>query len=65
MDGTRLGRQVVHSLRDRADLVIDTSVLTAANLKRLLTGRLALDAVRLRVFVTSFAYHCSIPRMPI
>jgi RNase adaptor protein for sRNA GlmZ degradation len=56
---------VVHVLRDRADLVIDTSVLTAANLKHLLTGRFALDAVRLRVFVTSFAYRHGVPRMPI
>jgi RNase adaptor protein for sRNA GlmZ degradation len=30
---------VVLALRDRADLVIDTSLLTAPDLKRLLTGR--------------------------
>jgi hypothetical protein len=38
MDGIRVERQVVPALRDSADLVIDTSVLTAADLKRLLTA---------------------------
>jgi RNase adapter protein RapZ len=56
---------VVSALRDRADLVIDTSILTAADLKRPLTGHFALEAVGLRVFVTSFAYRRGIPRMPI
>ena len=65
MDGIRVERQVVPALRDSADLVIDTSVLTAADLKRLLTGRSALDALGLRVFVTYFAYRHGIPRMPI
>ena len=35
-DGIRLERRVVSALRDRADLVIDTSDLSAAELKRLL-----------------------------
>ena len=62
MDGIRRERQVVSALRDRADLVIDTSALTAADLKRLLTGHFALDACGMRVFVTSFAYRNGIPR---
>ena len=62
MDGIRLERRVVSALRDRADLVIDTSLLTAADLKRLLTGHFALGASRLRIFVTSFAYRQGIPR---
>jgi UPF0042 nucleotide-binding protein len=61
-DGIRRERQVVSSLRDRADLVIDTSNLTAAELKRLLAGHFALGSVGLRVFVISFAYRCGIPR---
>jgi UPF0042 nucleotide-binding protein len=61
-DGIRLERQVVSALRDRADLVIDTSNLSAADLKRLLTGHFALAAGGLRVFVTSFAYRHGIPR---
>ncbi len=62
MDGIRRERQVVAPLRDHADLVIDTSSLTAADLKRLLTGHYALAAAGLRVFVTSFAYRHGIPR---
>jgi UPF0042 nucleotide-binding protein len=42
--------------------VIDTSNLSAAELKRLLTGHFALAASGLRVFVTSFAYRHGIPR---
>jgi RNase adapter protein RapZ len=62
MDGIRRERQVVSGLRDRADLVIDTSALTAADLKRVLTGHFALDARGMRIFVTSFAYRIGIPR---
>lgn len=61
-DGIRLERRVVSALRDRADLVIDTSNLSAAELKRLLTGQFSLAAGGLRVFVTSFAYRHGIPR---
>jgi len=61
-DGIRLERRVVSALRDRADLVIDTSNLSAADLKRLLTGHFALATRGLRLFVTSFAYRHGIPR---
>ncbi len=61
-DGIRLERRVVSALRDRADLVIDTSNLSAVDLKRLLTGHFALATGGLRVFVTSFAYRHGIPR---
>jgi len=61
-DGIRLERRVVSALRDRADLVIDTSNLNAADLKRLLTGHFTLAASGLRLFVTSFAYRHGIPR---
>jgi UPF0042 nucleotide-binding protein len=61
-DGIRLERRVVSALRDRADLVIDTSNLSAADLKRLLIGHFALATGGLRVFVTSFAYRHGIPR---
>lgn len=62
IDAIRRERQVVSALRDRADLVIDTSALTAADLKRLLAGHFALEAGGLRLFVTSFAYRNGIPR---
>ncbi len=62
MDGIRLERRVVSALRNRADIVIDTSNLAAAELKRLLTGHFALGTIGLRVFVTSFAYRHGVPR---
>ncbi len=45
MDGIRRERQMLSALRDRADLVIDTSALNATGLKRLLTGHFALTPV--------------------
>ncbi|MBV8739176.1 MAG: RNase adapter RapZ [Alphaproteobacteria bacterium] len=62
VDGIRRERQMLSPLRVRSDLLIDTSTLTATQLKRLLIGYFALDAVKLRVFVTSFAYHQGLPR---
>lgn len=62
MDGIRLERRVLYTLRGRADLVIDTSQSTPADLKRLVTGHFALDARPLRIFITSFSYRYGIPR---
>jgi RNase adapter protein RapZ len=62
MDGIRRERQMLSLLRVRANFLIDTSALTATQLKRLLIGHFALDATRLRVFVTSFAYRQGLPR---
>lgn len=63
IDGIRLERHRVSPLRDRADLVIDTSALTPAELKRLLQGNFALDAGRgVSLFVRSFSYRHGIPR---
>jgi RNase adapter protein RapZ len=62
-DGIRLERERVRPLRDRADLVIDTSALTPGDLKRLLQGNFALGvAPGIRIFVTSFAYRNGLPR---
>ncbi len=62
-DGIRLERQRVWPLRDRADLVIDTSSLTPGDLKRLLQGHFALGAgAGLTVAVTSFSYRYGLPR---
>lgn len=62
-DGIRLERQRVWPLRDRADLVIDTSNLTPGDLKRLLQGHFALGAsAGLIVAVTSFSYRHGLPR---
>jgi UPF0042 nucleotide-binding protein len=63
MDGIRLERQRVSSLREAADLVIDTSALTAADLRRVLRGHFALEmAPGIGVFVTSFSYRQGLPR---
>ncbi len=62
-DGIRLERQRVSPLRDRADLVIDTSVQTPGDLRRLLHGHFALDAAPgITIFVTSFSYRWGLPR---
>ncbi len=62
-DGIRLERERVWPLRGRADLVIDSSALTPADLKRLLHGHFALDAAPgIAIFVTSFAYRHGLPR---
>src|SRR5260221_14558967 len=63
IDGIRLERERVSPLRERADLVIDTSALTAVDLRRLLQGHFALDrAPGVSVFVTSFSYRNGLPR---
>lgn len=62
-DGIKLERERVRPLRDRADLVIDTSQMTPGDLKRVLNGHFSLDAVpAFRIFVTSFAYRHGLPR---
>jgi UPF0042 nucleotide-binding protein len=62
-DGLQHERILVSPLRSRADLVIDTSVLPPAELKRFLAGHFALEALaQLMVFVTSFSYRKGLPR---
>lgn len=62
-DGIAHERQLVTPLRDRADLVIDTSHLTLNELRRLLTGHFENDAESLfSVSVVSFSYRRGIPR---
>jgi len=56
VDRIRAERQLDLALRDRADLVIDTSLLTAADLKCSLTSPFALDTGGLRVFVTAVVW---------
>jgi len=62
-DGIRLERERVRPLRDRADLVIDTSLLTPGDLKRVLHGNFHLAAEPgLGIFVTSFSFRQGLPR---
>jgi UPF0042 nucleotide-binding protein len=63
MDGIRRERDLVSPLRERADVVIDTSVLKPADLKRMLSGHFALDdRPALKIFVTSFSFRQGLPR---
>jgi RNase adapter protein RapZ len=63
LDGIALERQRLAPLRDRADLVIDTTSLTPGDLKRVLHGHFALDASPgITIFVTSFSYRHGLPR---
>lgn len=62
-DGIVLERRLVAPLRQRADLVIDTSHLTPADLRQQLLGRLGLAGTPgMAVFVTSFSYRQGLPR---
>ena len=61
-DGIRHERRLLGPLRERADVVIDTSDFTLGDLKRVLDGHFALEASQgLNVFVTSFAYRQGLP----
>ncbi len=62
-DGIELERQLVAPLRERADLVIDTSRLTLGELRQFLDARFAPDRTPgLTVALTSFAYRQGLPR---
>ncbi|MQA66658.1 MAG: RNase adapter RapZ [Alphaproteobacteria bacterium] len=62
-DGIAQERRLLADLRERADIVIDTSDLAPADLRRLLSGHFALSAApTLSVFVQSFSFRHGIPR---
>ncbi|MCH9000639.1 MAG: RNase adapter RapZ [Proteobacteria bacterium] len=62
-DGIAAERRLIAPLRARADLMLDTSNLSPADLRRLLGGHLGLDrAPGMAIFVTSFAYRAGLPR---
>ena len=64
IDGIRHERQLLSPLRDRSDVVIDTSLLTPHDLRRLVGEQFRLGAAsdRMSVFVTSFSYRQGLPR---
>lgn len=62
LDGIRLERRLILPLRQRADVVIDTSEMTPNDLKRALTGRFQSSVNGLSVFVTSFSFRHGVPR---
>ena len=62
-DGIAHERRLMGGIRDRADLVIDTTRLNQRDLKRILEGHFGLgDTSGLSVFVTSFGFRRGLPR---
>jgi RNase adapter protein RapZ len=62
-DGIAHERRVMAGLREHADLVIDTSQLSAADLRRLIAGYFTTASERrLTLSVLSFAYRGGLPR---
>jgi len=62
-DGIRLERGLLRDLRDRADLLIDTSSLSQADLKRRIQDSLPIEApAGLAIQIISFAYRNGLPR---
>ena len=62
-DGIKLERRMLEPVRDRADILIDTSHLTPWILKRQLMERFARkDVSVLSILVTSFSYRQGVPR---
>jgi UPF0042 nucleotide-binding protein len=63
IDGIRHERDLLSALKARADLVLDTSSLPPAELKRVIAGYFGVDCKpTLVVFVTSFSYRRGLPR---
>ena len=62
-DGIELERRLLDSVRNRADLVVDTSQSSPWHLKRQLTARFACDdATDLGICITSFSFRHGLPR---
>lgn len=62
-DGIIAERRLIAPLRDRADLVVDTSGLTPGDFRQILIGQLGPDsAPGMAVFVMSFSYRRGLPR---
>lgn len=62
-DGIRREREMLWPLRNEADHVIDTSLLSIHDLRRLIIGHYRIDnAVGLTLFITSFSYRHGVPR---
>ena len=61
-EGIRRERRLLAPVRERADLVIDTSEIGPSELKHVLSGRFGAGAkAGMAVFVTSFAYRHGLP----
>ncbi len=62
-DGIRREREMLWKLRDQADLMIDTSMLSVNDLRRQVAGFFRINsAAGLTLFVTSFSFRHGVPR---
>ncbi len=62
-DGIKREREMLWRLRDQADHVIDTSLLSIHELRRLIVGHYRPDnTAGLTLFITSFSYRHGVPR---
>ncbi|HET8727231.1 MAG TPA: RNase adapter RapZ [Alphaproteobacteria bacterium] len=62
-DGISRELQMLAPLRDQADMVVDTSILTIHELRRMMAAQFALTKEPgLYIFVTSFAFRRGLPR---
>ncbi len=62
MDGITIERQMLAPIRNAADHVIDTSLLSIHDLRRLLVGHYRTDNSGLTISVSSFSYKFGLPR---
>ena len=63
LDGIRHERRLLQALRDRADLVIDTSLMTPHGLRRAIEEQFRTSETgEMTVFVMSFSYRQGLPR---
>jgi UPF0042 nucleotide-binding protein len=62
LDGIRHERKLVEGLRSLADIVIDTSEYSAAELRKVITAHFAQEERRLSVVLTSFSFKRGLPR---
>lgn len=63
LDGIRHERRLIQALRDRADLVLDTSLMTPHELRRFVEGQFRSNANgQMTIFVMSFSYKQGLPR---
>lgn len=62
-EGIALERQLIDSIRNQADLVLDTSMLSIHDLRRLVEAHFSLDdGAAITVTVQSFSYRRGVPR---
>jgi len=62
-DGIRMEREIIGALRDHADLVMDTSTMAGADVRRLLASHFTIEeGPDLTATVMSFSYRNGLPR---